>query len=250
MTKRMARGFAAGCALALVGTASANYIFGPGPHWVDTVTEGFDQRPSNLWISLFLGDPFDPDTQKIEIHFLGKTRIHRSDAMDDSLFFPGLRPIDGHNDVVDVEIVNLLVTGNSPQFGQVIIRAGATKHPLGTPSLGVVAELPGFPTKAESFFNVFHEIEIPSLGLFLYNVNPIRMEVKPHLIGLPPDKGERYFFNNDNLPSLAEPLFDNPFGNGDPVVWLGSAIHELKVPAPASLALLALGGLFARRRRR
>lgn len=250
MNKRMVRGFAAGCALALVGTASANFLFGPGPHWVDTVTKGFDQRPSNLLISLFLGDPFDPGTEKIFINFVGNTTIHRSNAMDDSSFFPGLRPIDGHNDVVDIEIVQLTLTGLSPLFGPVIIRAGASQHPLGTPSLGAIAELPGQPALAESFFDVFHEIEIPSLGLFLYNVNPIRMETKDPLTGIPPKENDEYSFNNGNDPFLAEPLFDNPFGFGEPVVWLGEAIHTLKVPAPGSLALLGLAGLFARRRRR
>ena len=122
MKRTMIRGFVAGCVLAIVGTASADYLFGPGPHWVDTVTEGFDQRPSNLQISLFLGDPFDPLTEKVFIDFFGKTTIFRSNAMDDSNFFPGLRPVDGHLDVIDVEIVALELTGISP-FGPVTIRA-------------------------------------------------------------------------------------------------------------------------------
>jgi hypothetical protein len=84
--------------------------------------------------------------------------VDRSDPRDDSQNFPGLRPVDGHLDVIDTEIISMCLTGEG-----VTLRAGAGQQQgpgLLAHSLGAIAEEAGDSTLADSFFDVFFEADL------------------------------------------------------------------------------------------
>jgi hypothetical protein len=116
-------------------------------------------------------------------------------AIDDSVQFPGTRPIDGHMDVIDTEIVSMCLT--SPPFVLAAGVGGPSTFPL-LPTKGAVAETPGDPTLADSFFDVFFELQgIP--GGPAYNQSP--MVVQSQITCLPPAD------NYVHLIGLCLPLF-------------------------------------------
>ena len=96
---------------------------GPGAHWVDICSEGQDQMASNsalvgidinldcvVDLNLILSPCAEPDSLLV---------VDRSDPLDDSSNFPGLRNADQHLDVIDTEIVSMCLTN-----GLVTLRAG------------------------------------------------------------------------------------------------------------------------------
>jgi len=146
-------------------------LFGPGPHWVDDVTQGFDYFS---WYAVIEIDFADDGAADVTAHLCGPTTVWRSDAMDDSLIYPGLRPNDGQDDVVDTEIVSMSLTGSG-----MTLRAGdGIGNGTSDDSLfssGAVAEQAYDDQQADSFFDVFFEIDIPDSELTLYNKEPHRM---------------------------------------------------------------------------
>ncbi|GAG02210.1 unnamed protein product, partial [marine sediment metagenome] len=108
---------------------------GPGDHWVDTCFEGYDRMPTAALAAVDTNGDCYPETNLI---LSGPATIHRSDPMDDSVSFPALRPVDGHLDVIDTEIVQMYLTGG----GGVTLRAGGGGGAGGVlwPSLGAIAE--------------------------------------------------------------------------------------------------------------
>jgi hypothetical protein len=154
-------------------------VCGPGDHWVDQCPLGGDDQIADFhaWVEVDL----DLDPLCIpELHLflppcedpLDTVVVRRSSPLDDSMHFPGLRPLDGHMDVIDTEIIEMCLTGEG-----VTIRAGAGGDGQRNlpPSLGAVAEIPGNAYEAEGFFEVFVEITIDD-GPPLYNQMPIRAE--------------------------------------------------------------------------
>ncbi|MFH1110199.1 MAG: type II secretion system protein [Planctomycetota bacterium] len=152
---------------------------GPGPHWVDRTSPGGDLMPTGALVGIST-DPTSCDPN-VNLVMAGPLSISRSAPRDDSSQFPGLRPVDGHLDVIDTEMLFMRLDSNG-----VTIRAGAGTS-LGAPirpSLGAIAELPANPAMADSFFDVFVEIQMPTGG-FLYNQAPLWMRSEINCV--PPD---------------------------------------------------------------
>ncbi len=229
--------------LAIAPVASA-VTPGPGPHWIDTATAGLDIMPTEAFFGVDV--TFD-GLPEFDVLLTGPTIVQRSAALDDSVAFPGLRPLEGHLDVIDTEIVAMSLTG-----GGMTLRAG-TGEGLGTPSLGAVAEWPADPFLADSFFDVFFEIDVnlPVIGLVtLHNQDPLRVDAV--VDRLPPLPGTVYVIG-----PVVVPLFtitqDHVANLTQPAG--GGGHHKITpLPAAAWAGLILLGSLGTiqgvRRRRR
>jgi len=82
-------------------------------HWVDQCAGGLDQIPSGALVG------FDTDLDCRPDGFLvlqGPMVLTRTRAMDDSSFFPGTRPNDGHLDVMDTEILSMDLVGGGARL--------------------------------------------------------------------------------------------------------------------------------------
>ncbi|MFH0980691.1 MAG: hypothetical protein V2A79_04025 [Planctomycetota bacterium] len=110
---------------------------GPGAHWIHTTPwcpAGEDNLPeTGAVIGIDLSGDCIEDTSLV---LYGPTTILRSGPQDDSVYFPGTRPIDGHRDVLDTEIVSLNLTGGGATL---IAGAGQGDIPLAA-SWGAIAE--------------------------------------------------------------------------------------------------------------
>ena len=219
----------------LAAPAQAAPICGPGAHWIDSCAAGLDTFSSLATVGIDLDFDSTPD---LSLVLSGPTIVQRSGPLDDSVNFPGLRPVDGHLDVIDTEIVSLTLTGAG-----VTLRAGAGFIASGLPSLGAFAEQPGDPTIADSFFDIFFEIDILALGMTLHNTTAFLLAAL--ILEVPP-------LSINYVHPLPDPvlLFNV---QGEPVAQLINAVHT-PVPEPATLAMFAIGlaglGFMMRRRRR
>jgi hypothetical protein len=162
--------------------------------------------------------------------------------LDDSHFFPGLRPLDGHNDVIDTEIRSMCLTENG-----YTLRVGAgQQHGPGVlaASRGAIAELPTDDTMAASFFDVFFEVELGG-GVYVYNQTALR--ISSTIDCVPPQADYIH-------PTGCLPLYTSPIpGQGIRVANLTSAVHRVNPPPvefPPTLTpwgvialVVALGGV-------
>lgn len=187
---------------------------GPGAHWIHLPPcppggTGQDNLPSGAVFGIDLTGDCIAETNVIAG---GPVTIRKAGPADDATSFPGTRPIDGHLDVVDTEIVGMSLTG-----GGVTLRAGTMSgsvQPL-QPTLGAVAEQPGDPSSADSFFDVFFEVDLG--GTQYYNQTPYRLAQVVDC--LPPQR------NYHHLAGCV-PLYTSPFpGGAAPVAWLVQANH-------------------------
>ncbi|MGB2985790.1 MAG: hypothetical protein WBE26_07895, partial [Phycisphaerae bacterium] len=186
---------------------------GPGPHWVDQCAGGGDNMTSGALVGIdFSGDCVADTTVRLN----GPVNVWRSDPLDDSLHFPGLRWLDGHLDVLDTEIVSMNLTNTAAGMA-FTAGAGFGQGGVLRPSLGAIAEQPGNPAWADSFFNVFFEVDLGG-GQFAYNHDPLH--VASMIDCIPPDA--RYIHPFDCIK-----LFDSPFiGEGEVVAYLTKADHS------------------------
>ena len=106
-------------------------------------------------------------------------------------------PIDGEpGQLFQTEIVSMSLQGEHPTLGPVILTQNVT-----TPSLGLISEqTPGVDFPVDSFFDVFFEIEIPSLGATATVGNDAAVHVSALLDQLPHGEGDTY------RASLPQPL--------------------------------------------
>ncbi len=158
----------------------------------------------------------------------GPVTVRKRGPYDDSPSYPGLRPLDNHKDVIDTEILAMSLTG-----GGVTLRAGTfsgSNQPLPA-TRGAVAELPTNPALADSFFDVFFEIEL-SPGSFAYNRTPVR--VGQIIDCMPPQKN--YYHIGGCIPLYATP---NPVPGEVPV---GNLVQANHFTYPACCLPAALGG--------
>ena len=141
---------------------------GPGYHWVDTCPGGLDNMPTAGLVGIDINLDCRPDTNLV---LSGPVYIRRSGARDDSMHYPGIAPVDGHLEVLDTEIISMSLTG-----GGVTLRAGAGLGQSGVlaSSLGAIVERPANAAWADSFFDVFVEMDLGD-GSFAYNHDPMRV---------------------------------------------------------------------------
>jgi len=128
--------------------------------------------------------------------------INRFGPQDDSSNFPGLRATDGHLDVMDTEIESMCL-----RAGGVTLRAGAG---LGSgnnlaASWGAIAEQAGDDTKADSFFDVFFEVDLGG-GTLVYNHTALRVEVGAGGITCVPPDNTAYIHHTGCLPLYTDPV--------------------------------------------
>ncbi len=228
----------------------------PGPHWVDQCNAGQDQIANQ---GAVVGIDLDLDcVENVNLVLRPCAApddllvITRSAPLDDSGNFPGLRPLDGHLDVIDTEIVSMCLTGGGVTL---IAGAGLGQGGVLAPSLGAIAEQPGDNTKAYSFFDVMFEVDLGG-GSFAYNQTALRIEVglDGSLNGITcvPPQGD-YIHPTGCLGFFTSPI---P-GQGTQVANLVSAQHNVNVPTVSEwglivmllLALTAGTIVFGRRRR-
>ena len=141
--------------------------------------------------------------QQLEtVELEGPARVTRSDPT-----------LDGDVYVVTTEIVEMELTG-SASFGDVIVRQSTQDQSMGE----VRQREPGQDFPADSFFDVFVEVEVPGLGMTLHNEEPLRMEAE--LTDLPPGEGDGYRGEDDR------PLY-TPAG-----LQVGRIVDALHIPNP------------------
>ncbi|UCE19653.1 MAG: hypothetical protein JSV84_04720, partial [Gemmatimonadota bacterium] len=200
---------------------------GPGSHWIDVCAAGTDFMGSGALVTIDLDlDPFcEPDAI---LELSGPVVVNRTGPLDDSVIFPGTRPIDGHLDVIDTEIISMSLSG-----GGVTLTAGAGHGQGGVlaPSLGTAAEMPADPFWVESFFDVFFEVDLGG-GMYAYNHTPLR--VNSEIDCVPPGA-------DFTSPIVCLPLYNSPSpGQGEivaQIVW----VDHFTFPEPPEACCLPDG---------
>ena len=209
-------------------------VCGPGPHWIDNCAPGVDNLESNANVAIDIDGDCQPDQG---LALAGPVIVERRPALDDSINFPGTRPVDAHLDVIDTEILSMSLTGGGATLRVGLGAAGIDPGVL--PTLGAIAEDPGDNTAGQSFFEVFFEVELPG-NVFLYNHQPLSLgtdidRVAPNAVFTPPGPicldlfdSPVAIFANDTGINLVEAIHDV----GKPV----GGIAELEDPGAAPLA--------------
>ncbi|MBN2473844.1 MAG: PKD domain-containing protein, partial [Pirellulales bacterium] len=155
----------------------------------------------------------------VDVYFEGP---QEGDAVDDDL---------NGRDEVATQMKTLELVGTHPALGEVYLRLSADELTLGQIEENVnVADgrldLPPFGpdgSTAESFFDVYFEVEVPSQGLLLHNQSPARMSST--ITHKPPGPGDEYV-----KPEGPVELYDQ---NGQPTgIILTGARH---VPNPTGV---------------
>jgi hypothetical protein len=181
---------------------------GLGPHWIDQCATGQDDMPSGAVVGIDLNLDCVADVSML---LSGPATVTHSDPLDDSAQFPGSSTIDGHLDVIDTEMVSMNLIGSG-----VTLVAGADLGQGGVlaPSLGAIIEQQADPAIAESFFDIFFEVEF---GGGTYAYNHVALRVVSTIDCLPPNTNYIY-------PAGCLPLFDSPvFGTGTHIANLITA---------------------------
>jgi hypothetical protein len=185
---------------------------GPWPHFIDTCAAGNDYLPSAALVGI--DTDLDPDcTADINLIMHGPVKVHRSAPLDDSVNFPGTRPLDGHLDVIDTEILMMHLTG----LGGIVLTAGGGQGQgaVLAPSLGRIAEYYSDPAVGDSFFDVFFEVD---LGGGNYAYNHTALKVQTRVTCIPPY--QEYIHVLDCIE-----LYDSPTG-GTHIANLVAPIHD------------------------
>jgi len=207
--------FAVTC-LGVVAPSAAAPVCGPGTHWADTCPTGFDVLLFTEGEHTILIDNVGTFTLTMN----GPTTVWRG---------AGTTIPDHH---IDTEIVSLQLVGGGMTlnagdgFGN-----GTCQGPLC--SLGRITEQAGDSTKADSFFDVFFELEGTPFGT-LHNDRACRM--KAVLDQVPPRALTTYICDFDPFGPVT--LLDD---QGARRGQLLGANHTILVPEPASLALVGIG---------
>ena len=176
-------------------------------------------------------DFFPDTTAKIELVFpTGQSEtVSLSGPTKVEVALNEIADTDGNTrEQVPTEMVQLDLTGNSSSLGEVILRLNSSIKTVGeieellnnTPG---ILDIPPFTPSgaADSFFDVFFEIEVPSMGITLHNRVP--KVFRSRISHKPPEGGNFY-----ESPNEIE-LFDE---NGEPTgIILGASRH---IPVPDS----------------
>lgn len=145
----------------------------------------------------------------------GPVVVGRTPSMDDSAQFPGTRPMDTHKDVIDTEMISLNLAG--PGGVRLIAGAGNAHVPI-RPTRGAILEDTANPSLADSFFDVFFELELGG-GQLVYNQTALEVKAND-LTCLPPVSSYIH-------PIGCHPLYTSPLaGQGSHVANLVTARHD------------------------
>ena len=221
---------------AAVPVGAATY--GPGDHWVDTVTVDTHNMEidGEFIVDIGAGPMAFPVT--------GQMTVWHGDAQDTP------DPLDpGHLNHVDVEIVSMSLTGTVPMVGTATLTSGdeagngLDDGPLFTE--GDIIEDVGDPAWADSFFDIFFEIDLDSTvygNITVFNKDALQVSARIDRI---PPVGFTYEYHGGS----PIPLYDVLDPDGEPEAYIPGASFT---PEPSSLVVVCLGalGLLARRRRR
>ena len=184
---------------------------GPGARWIDQCAAGYDHMVTGALIGIDLGGDCVADTSLI---LNGPVHIQRSDPLDDSNHYPGLAPVDGHLEVIDTEILSMSLSGGGVTM---IAGGGLGQGGILGRSPGAIAEQPDDPTLADSFFDVFFEVDLGG-GVYGYNQDALRLATKIDCV--PPDAVYVH-------PIDCVTLYSSPVPHqGDVVAYLVRADHS------------------------
>jgi hypothetical protein len=172
---------------------------GPGAHWIHMpgCAAGISKIPFGGVSVIGFAGPCNPFS-----HFVlpaSYAMVQHSAPLDDSAFFPGTRPVDGHLDVIDVEILSLVFTESGAT-----VRIGAGGSPALQPTRGVIVESPGDPALADAYFDVF--LEDIRFGVTSYNQVPARVVAMASITCWPP----RELFMDPDGSNGCIPLYSLP----------------------------------------
>jgi hypothetical protein len=153
-----------------------------------------------------------------ELRLEGLVAILRSAPLAASVNFPSVTGPPGHAgpDIIDTEIVAMSLSG-----GGAVLRAGTiTTQPV-TRSFGAIAEASGDNKLADSFFDVFFELDLGG-GQFGYNQTALHVE-DPHISCAPPAA----LFAGPSELSMS--IFSQPSG-GVEIARITLVNHSLFIP--------------------
>jgi hypothetical protein len=222
---------------AAVPVGAATY--GPKDHWVDIVIEDTHDMEIDGEFTVDI-----PGVGSLAFPVTGLMTVWHGDARDT------LDPLDpGHLNHVDVEMVSMSLTGTVPVVGTATLTSGdgvgngLSDGPLFTE--GDIIEDTGDPAWADSFFDIFFEIELDSTvhgNITVFNKDALHVSARIDRI---PPVGFTYEYHG----GIAIPLYSTLDPGGDPVAHIPAASFT---PEPSGLVVVCLGGLglLARRRRR
>src|SRR3990172_6097077 len=102
--------------MALAPPAHARPLFGPGRHWIDTVTGGLARFRAEASVGVDVN--FD-GVADLRVDMTGTTEVFRSGALEGD---PAGDP--GHRNHLDLEIFAMTLTGRVPGLGAATLRIG------------------------------------------------------------------------------------------------------------------------------
>ncbi len=210
---------------------AASLTCGPGENWVETCQSGSYDFLSSVIINVNFG--ISPNNQPDFTALLsGTTNIFIGDPVDAVIGDPLLGDIgtlDGNLDVIPTEVVNTTSSGSTPFVPLITATAGDNVPDLAsTPfdaelpfeslySAGAIVETPGNSAQANSFFNLFLEIQGTPEGTIRAR-DPLLLSGLSPLTGFPfgTDQNSIDYVNNE-ITALFTAGADGLFWTGDEV---------------------------------
>ncbi len=165
---------------------------GPGPNWIDTCQPGIDNFPTGALVRVDMDNDCEADAT---VTLNGPMTVRRTGS--------GPGPI-------QTEILSMHLVG----AGSLIAGAGQGQGGVLAASLGETTQNPGDPMLADSFFDVFFELDLGG-GQRVYNHSPLR--VSASITCVPPDQVFTF--------AGCLPLFTQPVG-GVQVAQIVEVLHD------------------------
>ncbi|HEY3175972.1 MAG TPA: hypothetical protein VGK94_09480 [Candidatus Polarisedimenticolia bacterium] len=126
---------------------------------------------------------------------------------------------------ISTELAEMTLTGNHPTMGPLRVRESPT-----LPSMGNSRSQQSSQTyRADSFFDVFVEVDLPAFGMTLHNQDPVPLMAvdsnAPGITNIPPSPGTDFQTRQPAAPVLLYDQDGNPFGQ------INRVDHRLGPPA-------------------
>ena len=156
--------------------------------------------------------------------------------------------IAGTLDNIQTEIVQLALSGSHPVLGQIFVSQSLTR-----PSEGKITEQEnsssGMDFPADSFFDIFFEVELTTLGVILHNQDPLHLECKieeipPELCAYEPPVPDPIPLYDDekNVIAFIEHAMHIPLPPNEYLVVFRNERKDGEVPTPTPCFDPAPGG--------